>query len=65
MAREIGGDRVKFEYKRVVVPGGFRMTEEALNELGAQGWELVHVDPTSREWFFKKQARTTRTKKAE
>lgn len=56
---------MKFEYKRVMIPGGYRMTETQLNELGAEGWEVVHVNAPGNEWILKRQKRATRTKKAE
>lgn len=53
---------MKFEYKIVTVPrGGLTMTEEQLNELGKQGYELVYVNTPGTQWVFKTQARTTRT----
>lgn len=53
---------MKFDYKMVMVPrGGLTMTEETLNQLGHEGWELVYVNTPGTQWVFKKQARATRT----
>lgn len=56
---------MKYEYKTVRIAGGQRMTEDMLNELGAEGYELVHVNAPGSEWVFKRQKRTTRTKKTD
>lgn len=52
---------MKLEYKIVRIPGGTRMTEERLNELGNEGWEVVHVTGPGNEWLFKRTKPTTRT----
>jgi hypothetical protein len=52
---------MKFEYKVVRVPGGQRMTEDMLNDLGTDGYELVHVNAPGSEWVFKRQKRATRS----
>lgn len=56
---------MKFEYRIVRIPGGQRMTEQMLNDLGTDGYELVHVNAPGSEWTFKRQKRTTRTKKTD
>jgi hypothetical protein len=56
---------MKFEYKIVRIPGGQRMTEQMLNDLGTDGYELVHVNAPGSEWTLKRQKRTTRTKKTD
>lgn len=56
---------MKYEYLIERIPGGSRMSEDRLNELGSQGYELVHVTSNSKEFIFKKQARATRSKKAD
>lgn len=53
---------MKIDYKMVMVPrGGMTMTEEMLNELGKEGYELVYVNTPGTQWVFKRQARVTRT----
>lgn len=53
---------MKIDYKMVMVPrGGMTMTEEMLNELGKEGYELVYVNTPGTQWVFKRQARATRT----
>jgi len=45
----------RYEYRCVFIWGGGRKTTRALNELGADGWELVAV---SWCWhYFKRPAR--------
>jgi Domain of unknown function (DUF4177) len=39
----------EWEYKIVYVPGVRGMSEKALNELGAQGWELVTFQQLNQE----------------
>ena len=41
--------------------GGLTMTEDELNELGKEGYELVYVNTPGSQWVFKKEARITRT----
>lgn len=45
---------IKFQYKIVVLPTNREMTEQTLNELGEQGWELVNVDFNGRTHILKK-----------
>lgn len=52
---------MKLEYKVVRIPGGTRMTEERLNELGLEGWDVVHVTGPGNEWVFKRAKPATRT----
>lgn len=53
---------MNLNYKIVMKPrGGMTMTEEELNELGKQGYELVYVNTPGTQWVFKTQARATRT----
>lgn len=45
---------IKFSYKMVVFPTNRQMTEQSLNELGEEGWELVSVDFDLRTYILKK-----------
>lgn len=52
---------MKFEYRIVMKPrGGLTMTEEELNEIGKEDYELVHVNAPGTQWVFKRQKRVTR-----
>jgi hypothetical protein len=54
--------QVTWEYRVVYVPGVRNMSEKAMNELGAQGWELVTFQAINNEgvtigagnYFFKR-----------
>jgi hypothetical protein len=55
-----------WEYKVVYVPGVRSMSEQAMNSLGAQGWELVTFQAINNEGvtigagnYFFKRARTS------
>ncbi|MBD0373664.1 MAG: DUF4177 domain-containing protein [Pyrinomonadaceae bacterium] len=41
--------QIEWEYKVVYVPGVRMMSEKALNDLGAQGWELVTFQQLNQE----------------
>jgi hypothetical protein len=41
--------QIEWEYKIVFVPGARMMSEKALNDLGAQGWELVTFQQLNQE----------------
>jgi len=51
-----------WEYKVVYVPGARNLSEEAMNKMGAQGWELITFQPINNEggtigagnYFFKR-----------
>ena len=53
---------IKWEYKVVYVPGVRNMSEQTMNDLGAQGWELVTFQAINNEggtigagnYFFKR-----------
>jgi hypothetical protein len=54
-----------WEYKVVYVPGARNLSEKAMNEMGAQGWELITFQPINNEGgtigagnYFFKRART-------
>jgi hypothetical protein len=54
-----------WEYKVVYVPGARNLSEKAMNDMGAQGWELVTFQPINNEGgtigagnYFFKRART-------
>ena len=54
--------QTRWEYKVLYVPGVRSMSEEAMNKLGAQGWELVTYQAINNEggtigagnYFFKR-----------
>lgn len=54
--------RITWEYKVVYVPGVRNMSEQTMNQLGAQGWELVTFQAINNEggtigagnYFFKR-----------
>lgn len=54
--------QTKWEYKVVFVPGVRNMSEETMNKLGAEGWELVTYQAINNEggtigagnYFFKR-----------
>jgi hypothetical protein len=55
-----------WEYRVVYVPGVRNMSEKAMNDLGAQGWELVTFQAINNEGgtigagnYFFKRARTS------
>ena len=41
--------QIEWEYKIIYVPGVRSMSENALNELGSQGWEMVTFHQINRE----------------
>jgi hypothetical protein len=41
--------QAEWEYKIVYVPGARMLSEKALNELGAQGWELITFQQLNQE----------------
>ena len=54
-----------WEYKVVYVPGARNLSEKAMNEMGAQGWELITFQAINNEGgtigagnYFFKRART-------
>ena len=54
-----------WEYKVIYVPGARNLSEKAMNEMGAQGWELVTFQAINNEGvtigagnYFFKRART-------
>lgn len=54
-----------WEYKVVYVPGARNLSEEAMNKMGAQGWELITFQAINNEGgtigagnYFFKRART-------
>ena len=54
-----------WEYKVVYVPGARNLSEKAMNDMGAQGWELITFQPINNEGgtigagnYFFKRART-------
>jgi hypothetical protein len=58
--------QTKWEYKVLYVPGIRNMSEQLMNEHGAQGWELVTYQAINNEGgtmgagnYFFKRARTT------
>ena len=57
--------QVTWEYKVMYVPGARNLSEEAMNKMGAQGWELITFQPINNEGgtigagnYFFKRART-------
>ena len=55
-----------WEYKVIYVPGARNMSEKAMNEMGAQGWELITFQAINNEGvtigagnYFFKRARTS------
>jgi hypothetical protein len=52
---------MKYQYKIVVMATSTLMTENALNELGAEGWELVCADFELRKYIFKKEYEDNKT----
>ena len=56
---------IKWEYKVMYLPGARNLSEEALNKMGAQGWELITFQAVNNEGgtigagnYFFKRART-------
>jgi predicted negative regulator of RcsB-dependent stress response len=54
-----------WEYKVIYVPGARNLSEEAMNKMGAQGWELITFQAINNEGgtigagnYFFKRART-------
>jgi hypothetical protein len=59
------GSQVAWEYKVMYVPGARNLSEEAMNKMGAQGWELITFQAINNEGgtigagnYFFKRART-------
>jgi hypothetical protein len=58
-------NQAAWEYKVVYVPGARNLSEKAMNEMGAQGWELITFQAINNEGgtigagnYFFKRART-------
>jgi hypothetical protein len=56
---------ITWEYKVMYVPGARNLSEEAMNKMGAQGWELITFQAINNEGgtigagnYFFKRART-------